>query len=583
MKIGAVQLAALIFVPKGYTIMGKVFRKLTLVSVGLFCCSNLSFANGPDLILHNGTIITMDDTRPRATAIAITGKNIVSVGDDHEVKPLRTDQTRMVNLKGKTVIPGLVDTHIHAIRGGQTYTFETYWYDETTLANALLKLQAAVHADESGEWIAVVGSWLPEQFDEKRAPTVAELTEISPDKAAYVQYLYDYALVNAKGIEVLQLNEERPDVPQGIVIERDDEGRATGKLTGNIGAFNALFSAISPQDVTRKQNSLAAFFKALNSAGVTGFIDPSAGSPQSYEALFALERQGKLNIRAGYRIPASSPGDEVQWFENILAFRQPHYEEGMISFLGIGESIVTAMNDGVQMGPGFRSPPEAKDALKMIAISAAARHVPLEIHAYTDDAARAILDVFEEVNITHPLKDLRWAIAHLNTGSEETLDRMKKLGLSFTVQMGPYFEGPAILEANGAEVTAKSPPTRAASDRGILVAGGTDSTRIGVFGVWQAIEYHVTGRSLGGVIQKPQDQLLTREEALRAYTRNAAWIGFAEKSRGTLTEGKLADLAVLDKPFLTIPSDEIDSVRSVLTIVDGRVVHDDSLIPELDE
>ncbi|MCY1364885.1 Amidohydrolase family protein [compost metagenome] len=213
-----------------------------------------------------------------------------------------------------------------------------------------------------------------------------------------------------------------------------------------------------------------------------------------------------------------------------------------------------------------------------VALFAAERRIPIEIHAYTDDAANAILDVFEAVHKTHPLNDLRWSIAHLNTGSERTLDRMQRMGLAYSVQMGPYFGAPAIREANGAAVAAVSPPTRLAIDKGIMVAGGTDSTRIGVAGVWQAIEYHLTGRSLGGMVQKADDQLLTREEALRLYARNAAWIGFAEEDRGKLSAGKLADLAVLDKPYMTMPVGEIDTVRSVLTLLGGKFVHEAGVI-----
>lgn len=553
--------------------MRLTVKKMTLASVGSLLLIGAALAKDPDLILHNGTIITMDEAKPAASALAISDERIVAIGDDDVVRALQTTNTRIIDLEGRTVIPGLVDTHIHAIRGGQTFTFETYWHDETSLAGALKTLHEAARNRNDNTWVAVVGSWLPEQFEEKRAPSVAELTSSVPNRPAYVQYLYDYALVNAKGIEALRLNEQNPSVPKGIRIERGADGAATGKIFGNIGSYNALFSQISAQDETTRKASLQAFFSALNSAGVTGFIDPSAGPASSYDVLFALHQEGRLTVRAGYRIPAMTSGDEAQWFRNVMAFRQPYYDAGMISFVGIGESIVSAMNDGVQMGPGFTATQKARDELQTVARFAAERHIPLEIHAYTDDAAKAILDVFETVNATYPLKDLRWSIAHLNTGTEETLDRMKKLGLSFTVQMGPYFEGPAILKANGAKVAAISPPTRSAIDKNIMVAGGTDSTRIGVFGVWQAIEYHVTGRSLGGAIQKPLDQLLSRQEALGLYTKNAAWIGFAEGNRGTLTEGKLADLAVLDKPFMTMPPVEIDSVRALLTIVNGKIVH----------
>lgn len=551
------------------------FPILTSAATALgLALASTALADSPDLILYNGTLLTMDQDQPKASALAVTGNLISAVGDDATVRALADDGTRQIDLAGKTVIPGLVDTHFHAIRGGQTFTFETYWFDNDTLSGALDELKAAATTRAPGQWVAVVGSWIPEQFSEQRAPTVVELSAALPDTPAYVQSLYDYALVNAKGIEALQLDSDAPNLPQGITVERDAKGKATGKLTGHIGAFNALFGRIVPYDVDQRNASLAAFFQTLNSYGMTGFIDPSAGPAEAYEPIFQMDRDKALPLRVGYRIPAMAPGDEPGWIKNVMAFRQPHYDAGMVSFIGLGESLVAEMNDGVQMGPGFASSPEAKARLHEVATYAASRGIPVEFHAYTDDAASDILDVFEEVAADQPIRDLRWSLAHLNTGSQATIDRMAKLGMAFSVQMGPYFEGPAIERANGPEIAAHAPPTRAALDAGLKVAGGTDATRIGVYGVWQAIEYHVTGTSLGAAIQKPDDQRLTREEALRLYTADAAWFGFAEDKRGTLSVGKQADLAVLDQPYLTIPADQIDSIRATLTLVDGRIVHE---------
>ena len=179
----------------------------------------------------------------------------------------------------------------------------------------------------------------------------------------------------------------------------------------------------------------------------------------------------------------------------------PLFGDDMLKFLGMGEALVFGMNDGVRMGPGFTTTQASRDELAKVAIFAADRGYPLEVHAYTNDGAKAILDVFEEVAKTRPLDKLRWAITHINTGSEDTFERMRKLGLFYTVQMGPYFEGPAIREANGDAVAMASPPTRLALQKGLMVAGGTDSTRIGVVNVWRAIQYHVTGRSVGGAVR----------------------------------------------------------------------------------
>ncbi|PTA74189.1 amidohydrolase, partial [Bacillus sp. Nf3] len=168
---------------------------------------------------------------------------------------------------------------------------------------------------------------------------------------------------------------------------------------------------------------------------------------------------------------------------------------------------------------------------------------------------------------------LRWSIAHLNTGSKHTLQRMARLGLAYSVQMGPYFETTAIHRANSADVAASAAPVNAALELGIPVAGGTDSTRIGVSGVWHAIQFHVDGQPLAGV-RRQDDNLISRGAALRMYTRTAAWLSFAENDRGSLAPGKQADFAVLDQPYLTMPAKKIHTIRSLLTFVDGHVVHD---------
>lgn len=532
-------------------------------------------AEPADLILHNGVLLTQDPQSPRASAVAVRGERILAVGSDRSIRSHIGPRTRVIDLQRRTVVPGLIDTHIHAIRGGQTYTFETSWLDASSLAVALQRLQHDAQHRSAGHWVAVVGAWHPGQFAEGRAPTRAELDAAVPDRPVYVQHLYDYALLNAAAVEALDLNGAEPRLPSGITVERDAEGRATGRLLGGVAPLNALFARISA--TADHENSLKAFFAELNARGVTGFIDPSAGPPDAYEPLFRLRDRGALTLRAGYRIPATVQQDEAAWFRTVMAFRPNRHDDGEIAFLGLGENLVTAMNDGVLMGPGFDPPAEARQELIEVARLAAERRIPLEVHAYTDDAASAILDAFEAVGRDHDLRPLRWAIAHLNTGSQRTLQRMARLGLAYSVQMGPYFETTAIHAANDAQTAVSTAPVRAALALGIPVAGGTDSTRIGVAGVWRAIQYHVDGRPLAGV-RRSEDNLITREAALRLFTRNAAWLSFAEDERGSLAAGKLADLAVLDQPYLTMPARQIHTLRSLLTLVGGRAVHDSGVL-----
>lgn len=546
----------------------KIFKTILALSIAL---PTLSFAQTADWVLYNGTIITMDNEQKQAEAIAIDGNRILALGDKTSLNEFITPQTQQIDLNGKVVIPGLIDAHLHGIRGGRTYLFETYWYDANSIAEGLNKLKEAAKTKANNEWIAVVGSWIPEQFAENRTPTIQELTQAIPNHPVYIQSNYDFALLNQKGIEALALNSDSPKIPNGIRAEYDEQGKATGKLTGNIGAYNQLFGQIS-QHVDVMQN-LDAFITSLNSVGVTGFIDPSAGGDQAYQDIFQLQSQkSQPNMRIAYRL-SSTPNDEVNWFKERLAFTPPSFTYHDVTFLGLGENLVMAMNDGVQQSEGFSPNDAAKDKMYEILKLAAQKGTSVELHAYTDDSADALLQVLEAVNDDYDITQLRWSIAHLNTGSEATLDHMKKLGLSYSVQMGPYFETPAILKATSLSAAQESSPIKKAMDKGIIVAGGTDATRIGIAGIWHAIEYHVTGKSLGNQAQKPNHLLLSVEDALKLYTINAAWIAKDDANRGSLTQGKLADFVILDQDIFNIPTDNLSDTKAIMTFVDGQPVY----------
>lgn len=530
-----------------------------------------------ELVLINGEVLTMDDNLPRAQALAVKAGKIVAVGSDAEVRALADARTKVIDLEGRTVIPGLTDAHNHAIRAGLTHAQETYWLDVTSLSDGLALITRDARKRASTEWVAVVGSWHPNQFAEKRVPTVAELSSASPANPVYVQHLYNYALLNESGIQALGLNESMTPPVAGIEVERDSAGQATGRLFGTVGSsigpFNALVAKILPATPEMQKASLAGYLAELAGCGITGFIDGSAGSEQAYETLFALNEQGGLPLRAGYRVPAQSAGDAATFYRSLMAFRAPRDPDGLTPFLGIGEFLNLGTFDQTILAPGFRATAEGLADLENIATLAAGRRVPVEAHAYTDDAASQILDVFEKVNQTIPIGDLRWSIAHLTTGTAATVKRMKALGMALGVQMGPFYEAPTILVEDGREVAERA-IARIALDEGVLVAGGSDSTRIGDYRVWPAIQYHVTGASAGNGFVRPPSQRLTRMEALKLYTVNSAWLAFGDGDRGSLKPGKLADLAVLDRPYLRVPESQIGEIRSVLTLVGGVPVHD---------
>lgn len=550
-------------------------KTLTLAmafAAGLLSTPALS-AGAPSRILVNGNVLTMDPENRVVQALAIDGEKIVAAGSDDEIRRLAGPDTSVVDLKGRTVIPGLNDTHLHAIRAGQTFRFETYWYDATTLADAMALMKAAAAKRGPGKWVAVAGSWSPAQFKENRAPSVEDLERDLPDNPAYVQYLYDYAIVNRKGLQALGFDQDGASMP-GIVIERDAQGRPTGKLAGNIASFSALFARISASTDDERKQSLADFMRALNGRGVTAIVDAAGGGSGAsvYDPLFDLWRDGKLTTRVSYRVSAQVPGNEAAWYAAATAYLPPLLGDGMLRFLGVGEILVFQSNDGTRLAPGFHISDQGLDELYKVLMLAAHRRYPLEIHAYTNDAAKQILNVFERVAQSVDLHPLRWCIAHISTGTPETFARLAKLGLCYSVQMGPYYEAPMIAASNGARAAESTPPVRLALDAGLHIVGGTDSTRVGEYNTWRAIEYHVTGTAIGGSVQRRADYAVDRNQVLRFYTANAAWLSFEEGRRGTLEIGKVADLAVLDKPYLTVPADQIHTIKSLLTMVGGNIV-----------
>ena len=547
-----------------------------LISPALAATAGPCDGHGQILLLH-GKVLTVDASDHVAQALAIQGERIVAVGSDRQVLQLKCPGARLIDLGGRTVIPGRTDSHIHAIRGGQSFDFETHWNEAPTLKAALTSLADAAGRRPPEQWVIVGGGWHPEQFPEKRAPTSEELTQAVPDHPAIVQFQYDWAVLNAKAVEALGVNDATPRLPAGVSIERDAQGRATGLLRGGIGPFSVLLASLVKTDAAERKASLLAFLRGLARYGVTGVIDAAGGGSDAsvYDPVFALWREHRLPIRVAYRVSAQSSGDEPAWFRQTLAYMAPGLGDDMLHFAGLGEIVVFGMNDGTRLTPGFVPTPDAEQRFQDIAGWAAERGYLLEIHAYTDDSANRILDVLERVATLHPLADLRWNITHISTGTPATIARMKALGLAYNVQQNLYFEAPQLRELVGEEAAALGAPTRLAFDAGLRVAGGTDATRVSPFNTMLAMQFQVDGQSVAAGVRRREDRGITRLQALRMYSLNSAWLARDDDKRGSIEVGKLADLAVLDHGLLDVPADQIGKIRSVLTLVGGRAVFAD--------
>jgi len=528
-----------------------------------------------DTLFLHGKVLTVDKSDSVAGAIAVRRNRIIAVGSDHDIIANQCPGARVIDLGGRTIIPGLTDAHIHAIRGGQSFNFETHWNDIPTLSSALELLANEAARRPITEWLVVGGGWHPNQFQEVRAPTSDDLTTAVPDHPVIVQFQYDWAVLNKIGMEELGISRPSPKLPAGVTIERDARGQPTGVLRGGIGPFSVLLAQISDIDPGWRKASLLEFLKRLSSYGVTAVVDAAGGGSGAavYDPIFSLWQENLLPVRVAFRISAQSPQNEPDWYRQTLAYMPPAFGDEKLHFAGLGEIVVFGMNDGTRLGPGFTPSADAENRFHDIASWAAQRGYLLEIHAYTDDAANHILDVLEKVAKRHPIDDLRWDIAHVSTGTAQTFARMKSLGLAYNVQQNLYFEAPQLQHIAGPATGRLGPPTKLAFDAGLMVAGGTDATRVSPYNTMLALRFQIDGRAVSGSAQRDPDLAISRQQALRMYTFNSAWLVRDDDKRGSLEVGKLADLAVLDKDYMQVPIDEIGTIRSVLTMMDGKITY----------
>lgn len=564
----------------------RVFANIWAVAAVALCVQAANAqTDAPDAVLVNGKIITVDSSGRVAEALSIRGDRIAAIGSTKDIRKLAGPHTTVIDLGGRTVIPGLIDSHLHAIRDGLTYWPRTGprasgvkldWSGITTLQGALDDIRAAARTTPPGAWISVIGGWNSIQFAEKRAPTSKELGEAAPDHPVYVQQFYDFAVLNPLAMKMLKITADTKVPPAGKVLV-DANGDPTGVIDG--GASVPTLSRITgrlPKPTSEEQlEGARAFFRVLNRTGITGIVDGGGGGlfPTGYQSLFTLWKRGALTLRVRYTLMSQKRGEELADIKNLLQLIPPRWGDDWLRFNGTGEVIVWGMHDGSKAGGAFNPPPQTKQALFEFASWAAGNGYTIQIHASSSSSAEQILDLFERVNKTAPIADLRWMILHIEDASDDALRRMKALGMGFGAHARLYLGGDEYVRVLGEKIARRSPPIMTASRMGVMVAGGTDSVLGGTYNPFVSLQWFVTGKTASGTPTRGPDELPTRMEALKIYTLNSAWTSFDEKARGSLEPGKLADLAVLDKDYATVPVEAISTIESLLTMVGGKVVY----------
>ncbi|AJP71802.1 amidohydrolase [Sphingomonas hengshuiensis] len=530
-----------------------------------------------DLILVNAKVTTLDRANPVADAVAVRDGRILAVGREAEVRAAAAPDAEILDAGGRRLIPGLIDSHIHVIRGGLNYNMELRWDGVPSLSDAMAMLRAQVARTPSPQWVRVVGGFTENQFAEKRLPTLDELNAAAPDTPVFILHLYDRALLNAAALRQVGYTRDTPNPPGGEIV-RDAAGNPTGLLLAKPNAM-ILYATLAkgpklPADY--QKNSTRHFLRELNGLGVTSVIDAGGGFqnyPDDYAIIEELHRDGQLTLRIAYNLFTQKPKEELKDFASWSTQVKPGQGDDLYRHNGAGEMLVYSAADFED----FRverpeMPANMEGDLEPVVRLLAERRWPWRLHATYDQTISRALDVFEKVNRDVPLAGLNWFFDHCETISDRSIDRIAALGGGIAVQHRMAYQGEYYIERYGARAAEATPPIAKMLRAGLPVGGGTDATRVASYNPWVSLSWMVTGKTVGGTTLYPAANRLDRETALRLWTEANTWFSTEQGKKGQIKAGQLADLVLLSDDYFSVPESEIVHIRSVLTMLGGKVV-----------
>jgi predicted amidohydrolase YtcJ len=531
-----------------------------------------------DLILFNGRVTTLSTPHPEVSAVAVREGKFLVVASDGEALALRRPATRVIDLGGRRVIPGLNDSHLHLIRGGLNFNMELRWDGVPSLADALRLLKEQAARTPPPQWVRVVGGWTEFQFAERRMPTLDEINAASADTPVFVLHLYDRAILNAAALRACGYTKDTPDPPGGE-IQRDRLGNPTGLLIARPNAM-ILYATLArgpklPPD--QQENSIRHFMREMNRLGLTSAIDAGGGFqnyPEDYRIIEELHRRGEMTVRVAYNLFTQRPSQEFEDFSKWARMTRPGEGSDFFRMNGAGEMLVFSAADFEDfLEPRPDLPAGMEQELTRVVRLLVEHRWPFRLHATYDESIGRFLDVFEAVNRDVPFDGLRWFFDHAETITERNLERVGALGGGIAVQHRMAYQGEYFIDRYGAEAARHTPPIAKMLQMGIPVGAGTDATRVASYNPWVALYWLVAGKTVGGTPLYPEANRLDRTEALRRYTRGSAWFSGEEDKKGAIAPGQLADLAVLSADYFSVPEEAIKRIESVLTLVGGQVVY----------
>jgi predicted amidohydrolase YtcJ len=535
-----------------------------LVATSLTGPLALAQSPAPDTVFTNGKIVTVDGMFTTAEAVAVTGNRITAVGTTNEIEALANRDTRTVDLDGRTVIPGLIDNHMHLLRAGTTWPDDVRLDGVASRAEALQRLRARAAELPAGAWVFTLGGFMLDQFADDSSPfTRDELDRALPEHPVLLQAGYYKTYLNSLALAEFGIDDAGRGEPW---VVRDSAGRATGEIEEP--GVRPLAARLPVPSSDAVASNTRAMIADLNRMGLTTVA--SAGCPEDLLALYrSWAARDELNLRVFCMDSArASAPDEVDAALAQIPELDLFWGDNWVDRVLYGEGVYNPLHDRMHIVEA--SPTE--DELyqwRRLATAIAEASLPLQVHAHHPVTISAFLDIIEDINRQTPIRALRWTFAHGNQLNADALARMKALGMYVALHPWTVINGAVHHELYG-DAAYDFLPMRTIEDSGITWGLGSDGSRANQIEPLRTLGWAVTGDMVGG--RHVTRQTISREEALIAHTRDNAHLIFREDELGSIEPGKLADFVVLDRDYLTVPADEIKDLRPIMTVIDGRIV-----------
>jgi len=569
-------------------IYNHYFTKLVLLLAGCIICLSCSFKiyadiKDPEMIVFNAKITTQNLAQPTAEAIVINDGLIFKVGSNKEMLALKGNNTKIIDAKGRRMIPGLNDSHLHVVRGGRFYNLELRWEGVTSLKKALSILSEQAKRTPKGQWVRVIGGWSPYQFEERRMPTLDEINAAAPDTPVFILFLYSQAFLNKAGLQELGITAQTP-APKGGRYEIGGDGKPTGLLIAepNPTILYKTIGRLPELSKIDQVNSTRQFFRELNRLGLTSAVDAGGGGhnyPENYQGSKELAMLGELPLRISYFLFPQKPGYEINDFKRWMNMTVPGMNEHVghnhgYEMEGGGEFLVWSAGDFENfMSTRPVQTKKMETELEKVTRMLIKNRWPFRIHATYNESIERILTVFEKINLEIGFDGLRWAIDHAETIVPENIARIKALGGGIAIQDRMAFAGEYFVDRYGSQAAKTSPPIKEMLQQDIPVGAGTDGTRVSSYNPWVALYWLVTGKSIGGMQLSNEINKISRSDALKLYTIGSAWFSSEENVKGRIAPGQYADFVLLTDDYFSVPDEKIKEIESVLTVVNGKVVY----------